>query len=286
VSDRILKRKAAVEALPPLRDIIAASGLSAQKALGQNFLLDLNLTDKIVRSAQDRFKGNWADVHAIEIGPGPGGLTRSLLKSGARKVTAIEFDSRAVDALSSLKLASDGDLEIIQADALEVDLTSIDVTPRIIVANLPYNIATPLLINWLRQIRGDAKSFSQMTLMFQKEVAERIAARVDTKAYGRLGIIAQWVCRTEKLFDLPPSAFTPPPKVTSAVVQFIPRDLPKDAPAFDAVERVTAAAFQQRRKMIRSSLKEYLPAIEALGIDPQRRAETLDVQDFLNIAKF
>lgn len=280
----IEQRIANIDSLPPLREIIALQGLSALKSLGQNFLLDMNITDKIVRSAQARYKGNWADIHAIEIGPGPGGLTRSLLRSGVRKVTAVEFDERAVIALQSLKEAAAGDLEIVQADALGLNLLDLATGPRIVVANLPYNIATPLLINWLKQIRADKQAYASMTLMFQKEVADRISARVNTDSYGRLAIIAQWICKTEKLFDLPPSAFIPPPKVTSAVVHFTPKEIGDGAPDFEMVERVTASAFNQRRKMIRSSLKQYLPAIEALGLDPQARAETLAVDDFLKIA--
>lgn len=277
----------AVEALPPLRDIIAQHGLSAQKALGQNFLLDINITDKIVRAAQGYApKVDWNNVHAFEIGPGPGGLTRSLLKSPARKVTAFEFDSRAIAALSSLVDASNGDLELVQRDALTVEVTQMGDAPRVIVANLPYNIATPLLIGWLKDIRADKNAYASMTLMFQKEVAQRIVATPADKAFGRLAVISQWLCDVKKVFDLPPSAFTPPPKVVSSVVQFVPKDLAGGAPDFKAVEAVTAAAFNQRRKMIRSSLKDYMPAIEALGIDSQKRAEELSVQDFLNIAAF
>ncbi len=284
--EALAKRAAAIESLPPLREIIAAHELNAQKSLGQNFLLDLNLTDKIVRRVQQKYAGDWTKVNIIEIGPGPGGLTRSLLKSGVRSVTALEFDARAVVALQSLVEASDNALSLVQADALGTDVLRLCPAPRMIVANLPYNIATPLLIGWLKQIRMDTQAFEGMALMFQKEVAERIAAPPDTKAYGRLGVISQWICATEKLMDLPPSAFTPPPKVTSSIVYFAPRKLLADAPAFELVESLTAAAFGQRRKMIRSSLKAYLPAVEALGIDPQRRAETLSVEDFVGIANF
>lgn len=286
--ERIQQRVGAVEALDPLRSVIAAHGLSAQKSLGQNFLLDLNITDKIVRYAVDHSGGAdvWARCHAFEIGPGPGGLTRSLLKSPARKVSAVEFDARAVLALQDLQAAGGGDLEVIQADALGVDLTQGSAAPRAIVANLPYNIATPLLISWLRQIRADHGAFASMTLMFQKEVAERIVASPGSKSYGRLSVICQWLCMVRKAFDLPPSAFTPPPKVTSSVVHFVPRDLAEGAPSFEAVEAVTAAAFNQRRKMIRSSLKSYMGAIEALEIDPQKRAENLSVEEFLAIAGF
>lgn len=287
VDTRIVDRLAAVEALPPLRDVIGEHGLSAQKSLGQNFLLDINITDKIVRAAQGYApKVNWSDVHAFEIGPGPGGLTRSLLKSSAKKVTALEFDSRAIAALSSLVQASGGDLDLVQQDALTAHITQMCDAPRVIIANLPYNIATPLLIGWLKDIRANHASYASMTLMFQKEVAERIVAAPASKAYGRLAVISQWLCHVKKVFDLPPSAFTPPPKVVSSVVQFVPNELAGDAPDFKAVETVTAAAFNQRRKMIRSSMKDYMSAIEALGIDSQKRAEELTVQDFLNIAAF
>ncbi len=289
ISERlsIQERISRIEALPPLREVIAAHGLSAQKSLGQNFLLDLNITDKIVREAMVRDGNDWQGVHAFEIGPGPGGLTRALLKSAARNVSAIEFDARAVTALKDVVSTCDGDLDVVQADAMKIDLTSVGAAPRVIVANLPYNIATPLLIGWLKQIRADVDAYQSMTLMFQKEVADRIVAQPGTKAYGRLAVIAQWLCDVTKIYDLPPSAFTPPPKVMSAVVHFSPRALDDNiAPDFHALERVTAAAFNQRRKMVRSSLKAYLPAIEALGIDPQKRAENLSVQDYLNIASF
>lgn len=285
--DHLLRRRAAVEAMPPLRDVIAAHGLNAQKSLGQNFLLDLNVTDRIVRGAMDRAGDkSWAGVTAFEIGSGPGGLTRSLLKTDAAKVIAIEFDSRAVAALQDLKNAAMGDFEIIQQDALRADLCALSPAPRVIVANLPYNIATPLLIGWLKQIRENSQSYHSMTLMFQREVADRITAAPDRKAYGRLAVISQWLCQAVRIYDLPPSAFTPPPKVDSAVVHFIPKSQQEKMPPFAAVEKVTAAAFNQRRKMIRSSLKDYMPAIEALGIDPQKRAENLTVQQYLDIASY
>ncbi len=277
----------AIDALPPLRDIIERYDLAPKKSLGQNFLLDLNITDKIVRCAQQRCQGDWPHVHALEVGPGPGGLTRSMLKSGVRCVTAIEFDARAVTAQIGLIGAVDGRLEVFQKDALTCDLLEISEAPRVIIANLPYNIATPLLIGWLKQIRQDADSYASMTLMFQREVAERICAAPEAKAYGRLAVMAQWLCDVQIVYHLPPSAFTPPPKVDSAVVHFKPRPLDhKNAPEFEAVEHVTAAAFGQRRKMIRSSLKDYRDALEGLGIDNACRAETLTVQNFLDIAAF
>ena len=269
-----------IESLPPLREIIAAHNLRAEKKLGQNFLLDLNLTDKIVRGA-----GGLSGMNVIEIGPGPGGLTRSLLKTEAVSVTALEFDPRAIEALQSLQAAANGHLTLMQQDALTADLTALVPAPRAIVANLPYNIATPLLIGWLAQIRNDAGAYNSMTLMFQKEVAERITARPGTKAYGRLSILAGWLCETKKVMDLPPGAFTPPPKISSSVVRFIPRPPEADAPPFKAIETLTAAAFGQRRKMLRSSLKDYAAALEACHIDPTMRAEELSIADFISLAK-
>ncbi len=277
-------RASSVVGLPPLREVIEAHDLRAQKSLGQNFLLDMNITDKIVREAMNRGGGDWSGVNAIEIGPGPGGLTRALLKSSVSSVTAIEFDERAVNALQSLKDSAAGDLDIHHGDALKTDLLDIVEAPRVIVANLPYNVATPLLIGWLKQVRDNVDAYKCMALMFQKEVAERIVARPNTKAYGRLAVISQWLCDAHIMYDLPPHAFTPPPKVSSAVVFLKPKPLADNAPSFDTVEKVTAAAFNQRRKMVRSSLKEYLPAIENLGIEPTLRAENLTVQQYLDIA--
>lgn len=274
-----MKTVSAPDPLPPLRDVIAAYDLQAQKKLGQNFLLDRNITDKIVRAA-----GDLSGVTVIEIGPGPGGLTRSLLQSPARRVIAVEFDERAVRAVQDLTQYSAGRLEVVQGDALETDVPALAAAPRAIVANLPYNIATPLLTGWLKQLRDDPGAFVSMTLMFQKEVARRIVAPSGGKAYGRLSVIAQWLCDVRKVFDLPPSAFTPPPKVSSSIVQFTPKALPADAPAFAAVEKVTAAAFGQRRKMVRTSLKDYAGHFESLGIAPEARAENLTVDDFVNLA--
>ena len=265
--------------LPPLREVISAHGLRAEKSLGQNFLLDQNITDKIVRHT-----GNLSGKTVIEIGPGPGGLTRSLLKSDAQKVIAVEFDPRAVKALDDLKDVSDGRLEIVHGDALEENLLALADGPRVIVANLPYNIATPLLMNWLEQVREDTGAYDEMILMFQKEVAERIVSKPGHKTYGRLSVMCQWLCETKKLFDLPASAFTPPPKVKSSVVKFAPNILEEDAPSFKAVERVTAAAFGQRRKMIRSSLADYAQAIEKIGLNSGKRAENLMVEEYIQLA--
>ncbi|MCB9990240.1 MAG: 16S rRNA (adenine(1518)-N(6)/adenine(1519)-N(6))-dimethyltransferase RsmA [Rhodospirillales bacterium] len=267
--------------LPPLRDVIAAHDLRADKKFGQNFLLDRNVTDKIARCA-----GDLAGHSVFEIGPGPGGLTRSLLREGASHVSAIEFDPRAVAALQGLVDFAAGRLTVIEGDALALDLLSLgQPAPRRIVANLPYNIATPLLVGWLRQIRTQPGCYAGMTLMFQKEVAERIVAKPGGKAYGRLAVLVQWLCAAEIVYPLPPQAFTPPPKVSSAVVRFVPKVLPADAPAFEAVEQVTAAAFGQRRKMLRSSLKAYAPYFEACGLDPEQRAETVALDSFIALAR-
>lgn len=266
--------------LPPLRDVIREHNLRAEKSLGQNFLLDQNITDKIVR-----LSGKFDDLTAIEIGPGPGGLTRSLLASSAAKVIAIEFDERAVAAITDLKSVYGDKLEIIHGDAMKTDITSISNAPRAIVANLPYNISVVLLVKWLELIRADRNVVNFMALMFQKEVADRILATEGSKTYGRISVMAQWLCTTKKLFDLPPSAFTPPPKVKSTVVQFIPRVMEADAPSFDVMEKILAAAFNQRRKMVRSSLSEFAAAMEAAGTNQTKRAEDLSVDDFVKIAK-
>lgn len=269
-----------IEALPPLRDVIAAHGLSAKKSLGQHFLLDLNLTGKIARDAGPLDTGT-----TIEIGPGPGGLTRALLGAGANHVVAIERDDRCIEALSPLEEAAGDRLQILQADAKEIDLSMIGVAPRRIVANLPYNVATPLLIGWLSQ----AEHFESMTLMFQREVADRIVAAPGDPAYGRLSVLANWRCATRKLLSLPARAFTPPPNVDSAVVSLIPHTvLPHEAEQ-TVLERVTAAAFGQRRKMLRGALKS-LPVppaalLSAAGIEPTRRAETLDIAEFAGLAR-
>lgn len=267
--------------LPPLRDVIARHNLRAEKKLGQNFILDRNITDKIARAA-----GDLSNITVFEIGPGPGGLTRSLLAAGAKKVIAVEFDPRAVAALAELSAAANGRLQVVQADALTVDLVSLAPgEKRAIIANLPYNIATPLLLRWLGQIRQDAGAFSFMLLMFQKEVATRLCAVHGGKEFGRLSVMAQWLCNVRRAFDLPPSVFVPPPKVTSSVVRFTPRLLPAHAPSLEAVEKITAAAFGQRRKMIRSSLRDYKAVVDELGIDETLRAEQMPVENFIKIAE-
>lgn len=265
-------------ALPPLREVIAAVGLDARKSLGQHFLLDLNLTRRIARAA-----GELAGRQVIEIGPGPGGLTRALLETEAAAVTAIELDPRAVAALAPLREAHPDRLRIVAADALATELPALVPPPRVIVANLPYNIGTALLVRWL----GEAAAYESLTLMFQQEVAERIVAAPGTAAYGRLAVLASSVAEARLLLRVPPAAFTPPPKVWSAVVRLVPRpDQP--APALlRAIERVTAAAFGRRRKMLRSALKPLGDADALLaraGIDPTRRAETLDAAGFARLA--
>ncbi|MEE8445073.1 MAG: 16S rRNA (adenine(1518)-N(6)/adenine(1519)-N(6))-dimethyltransferase RsmA, partial [Alphaproteobacteria bacterium] len=264
-----------VAELPPLGEIIAEYKLAARKGLGQHFLLDLNLTRRIAREAGDIGSGT-----VIEIGPGPGGLTRALLLEGAAHIVAVERDGRCIEALGGLVQASGGRLELIQADALKTDTASLGAPPRRIVANLPYNVSVPLLIGWLK----GADAFAGMTCMFQKEVAERITAAPGSKTYGRLSVIANWRCRTRRLFDIPARAFTPPPKVTSAVVELIPYAEPPYPCDMTVLQSVTAAAFGQRRKMLRRSLTALGVDTEALmktaGIDPTARAETLDIAQF------
>jgi len=262
--------------LPPLRDVIKQFGLGARKSLGQHFLLDLNLCARIARTA-----GNLNGVNVIEIGPGPGGLTRALLDAGAAKVIAVEHDSRCVTALAQLQDAYPDRLHILEADALKTDVAALIPAPRRIVANLPYNIATPLLLGWLRQIH----EFDGLTLMFQKEVADRLAAAPRNKNYGRLSIITQWLAAVRFEFNIKKDAFTPPPKVASSVVSLTPRPEPLAAAEWRDLEAVTAQAFGQRRKMLRSSLKPLNVDFEALGIAPTARAEELTVEQFCAIAR-
>jgi 16S rRNA (adenine1518-N6/adenine1519-N6)-dimethyltransferase len=263
----------AVEPLPPLREVIARHGLNARHSLGQHFLLDANLTARIAREA-----GSLTGRHVIEVGAGPGGLTRALLATDAADVTAVELDRRAVAAMHELAARSGGRLRVIEADALRLDAATLTPAPRQIIANLPYNIASPLLVGWLRQ----AAAFERFTLMFQQEVAERIAAEPSTPAYGRLSVLTQWLCDVAIVMRIPPVAFVPPPKVWSAVVVLTPRPEQPSPALFSAMERLTAAAFGQRRKMLRGSLKGL--GGEALlmraGIAADRRAETLAVAEF------
>jgi 16S rRNA (adenine1518-N6/adenine1519-N6)-dimethyltransferase len=266
--------------LPPLREIIARYGIAARRSLGQNFILDLNLTGRIARAA-----GPFGDADLIEIGPGPGGLTRALLAVGARRVVAIERDPRCLAALGELAERYPGRLELVPGDALQLDPVTLSDAPRQIVANLPYNIATALLLRWLDRI-GD---YQRLTLMFQREVAERLVAAPGSAAYGRLSVLVQWLAEAKILFDLPPRAFVPPPKVTSSVVALTPRAAPLAPAAKSMLERVTAAAFGQRRKMLRSSLKTLGVPVEPLlaqaGAAPTARAEELSIVQFCALAR-
>ena len=273
----------AIDDLPPLREVIREHALSARKSLGQNFLLDLNLTAKIARAAAPL-----DDAVVVEIGPGPGGLTRALLALGARRVIAVEHDARALPALQQIARRYPGRLDIVCADAKAFDPRPLLAGERAkIVANLPYNIATTLLVGWL-SIEPWPPWYDMMVLMFQREVAERIVARENEEAYGRLGVLANWRAETKILFDVAPAAFVPQPQVTSSVVRLIPRRAP-EACDRRALEQVAAAAFNQRRKMLRQSLKS-LPAdparlIAAADIDPTRRAETVPVSGFVAMAR-
>jgi len=273
----------AADELPPLRDVIRRHGLSAKRSLGQNFLLDLNLTGRIARAA-----GPLDGVTVVEIGPGPGGLTRALLTAGARKVIAVERDERALAALEEIAQHYPGRLTIVAGDALEFDPKPfLDGTTARIVANLPYNIATVLLVSWLTT-EPWPPWYDQLVLMFQREVAERIAASPGNKQYGRLSVLAGWRTQPKILFDINPSAFVPPPKVTSSLVEFIPRAKP--LPCDRALlERLTAAAFGQRRKMLRQSLKtlgtDPLPLLAQAGIEPTARAEDIPVEGFVALAR-
>jgi 16S rRNA (adenine1518-N6/adenine1519-N6)-dimethyltransferase len=272
----------AIDDLPPLRDVIARYELRAIKAFGQNFLLDLNLTSRIARAA-----GDLRDVTVIEIGPGPGGLTRALLAAGAKRVVAIERDRRCIAALAEIEAHYPGRLTVIEGDALAVDMAALREGPTRIVANLPYNIATPLLVGWL-QAEPWPPFYESMTLMFQREVAERIVATPGSKAYGRLGVLSAWRSEARILFDIDPRAFTPPPKVTSSVVSLVPRANPLPADVA-LIERVTAAAFGQRRKMLRQSLKslgvDVNGLLEMSGIDGTSRAEEIDVAGFVALTR-
>jgi 16S rRNA (adenine1518-N6/adenine1519-N6)-dimethyltransferase len=272
----------AIDDLPPLRETIRRHGLSAKKSLGQNFLLDLNLTARIARAG-----GPLDGVTVVEIGPGPGGLTRALFAEGARQVIAIERDNRAIAALGEIALHYPGRLSVIEGDALEIDVAPhLDGGAARIVANLPYNIATALLVRWLA-IEPWPPWYESLVLMFQREVAERIVAAPGSKTYGRLAVLAGWRTEAKIMFDVAPTAFVPPPKVTSSVVRLVPRANP--LPCVRAsLERVTAAAFGQRRKMLRASLRSLgtdpQPLLAAAGIDPAARAEDIPVAGFVALA--
>ena len=272
-----------IDGLPPLREVIATHGIAAKKSLGQNFLLDLNLTAKIARMAGDL---TGADV--LEVGPGPGGLTRGLLAEGARKVLAVEKDSRCIAALEEVAAAYPGRLEIVNADALEVDLSDRLTAPIKIAANLPYNVGTELLVRWLTPPAWPPV-WQSLTLMFQREVAQRIVARPGSKAYGRLAILSQWRTDPAIVLDLPPEAFTPAPKVSSAVVHLTALPAPRFEAEAKTLERVVATAFNQRRKMLRSALKPLGPDTEdrlrAAGLPPTARAEEIDLEGFCALAR-
>ncbi|PRY94952.1 dimethyladenosine transferase [Hasllibacter halocynthiae] len=269
--------------LPPLRQVIAAHGLAPRRSLGQNFLLDLNLTAKIARIG-----GGPAGMDLLEVGPGPGGLTRALLAEGARRVLAVEKDARAIPALAEIAAAYPGRLEVVEGDALDGGhLGRLD-PPIRIAANLPYNIGTELLVRWLTPPAWPP-AWRDMTLMFQREVADRITAAPGSKSYGRLAILAQWRSEARIALTLPPEAFTPPPKVRSAVVHVVALDAPRFPADPGVLQRVTAAAFGQRRKMLRQSLKPLAPdaedRIRAAGIAPTQRAETVSVEGFCALAR-
>ncbi len=272
-----------IDDLPPLRDVIASHGLTARKALGQNFLLDLNLTAKIARSA-----GDLSGKDVLEVGPGPGGLTRGLLASGARRVLAVEKDPRCLPALAEIAAAYPGRLEVISADALALDPAEHLEPPYAICANLPYNVGTELLVRWLTPATWPP-AWDRLTLMFQREVAERIVAQPGGKAYGRLAVLAQWRTEARIVMHLSPQAFTPPPKVSSAVVRLDALPEPRFPADPKVLERVVAMAFNQRRKMLRAALKGLAPDIEdrllASGIEPTERAEQVGIEAFCALAR-
>lgn len=265
-------------ALPSLRQLVDRTELEARKSLGQNFIFDLNLTQRIARTAAP-FNGT-----VFEIGPGPGGLTRALFLEGARQVIAIEKDRRVIGFLDHLVKAAEGKLALIEADALRQPVWEMGEAPRKVVANLPYNIATALLLKWLEH----ADAFASFTLMFQREVAERLVAQPGDKAYGRLSIITQWLCEAELKFDVPPQAFVPPPKVTSSVVHLVPRAQPLYDGSKADLEAVTAIAFGQRRKMLRASFKKYggEALLNEAGIEPSARPQELSIEAFCSLARY
>ena len=271
-----------MEKLPPLKDVISNYELRAKKSLGQNFLLDLNLTSKIAR-----YPGSLEQYDVLEIGPGPGGLTRSLLNEGARKVVAIEKDKRCMAALEEIRAVYPGRLELLHGNALSEEVGQYLTDPVRIIANLPYNIGTELLVRWINS-KTWPSFWRSMTLMFQKEVANRIIATPGSKAYGRLSVISQWRCNTNIAFNIPATAFTPPPKVESAIVHFEALNEPKFPAELNKLEFVVSKAFNQRRKMLRSALKNYFYNVEegllAIGVSPTERAENVTIQEFCAMA--
>lgn len=262
--------------LPPLRDVIREHGLNARRSLGQHFLFDGNLTDRIARAA-----GPLENSHVVEVGPGPGGLTRAILAHRPKSLHVIERDTRCIDVMHQLATASGYPITIIEADALGVDLQSLTSEPVTIISNLPYNVGTPLLIKWL----GSIDHVDRMILMFQKEVADRIVAQPGSPGFGRLAVITQWLCHARPLFNVDRRAFTPPPKVESSVVELIPRDAPLAAAEMPKLEKATQAAFGQRRKMLRSSLKSLGISPKDAGIDETKRAEELTIEEFCALAR-
>lgn len=271
-----------VDQLPSLRSVIESFDLRAKKSLGQNFLFDPGITDRIAYAA-----GDVAGKSIVEIGPGPGGLTRSLLRSVADRVVAIEFDPRACAAMQAVQAVVGDRLVLVQDDALKLNWTTwlAQYPGAVIVSNLPYNISTVLLAGWLQVIALNPVAISRMVLMFQKEVADRLLAKPHTKDYGRLSILAQWMCQIDHVMTLPPGAFVPPPKIYSTVLRFIPRQRSGDDPSWQAMDSLLTQAFAQRRKMLRSNLREYVPLLEQCGIDPTLRAEDVPLADYLRLAK-
>jgi len=278
-SSDTLKNK--IEALPSISNIVKQNNVAAKKSLGQNFIFDTNVLNKIVSVSGNVFK-----KHVLEIGPGPGGLTRAILSHGAGKVTSVEKDERCINLLKDLEVISEGKLEIINGDALKIEEREIASSHKIkVIANLPYNIATELLFKWLSKL----ELFESMTLMFQKEVSDRITAKSGNKIYGRVSVIAQWLCEVRHEFDIPPEVFFPAPKVTSSVITLIPRKQPLYPANKEYLEKLCKAAFGQRRKMLRSSLRQILKepelALNAALIDPTMRAEQLTIEQFCALAR-
>ena len=274
-----------VNELPSLRDTVEQYGLLAKKSLGQNFLLDMNITDKIIRcSLEAQGKANFQNENVYEIGPGPGGLTRAILKANPQKLTVIEMDSRCIEIMRDIKKLVGEQLQIVEGDALQYDFTSDREAVKNIVSNLPYNISVPLLLNWLKNMQN----FASLTLMFQKEVAERITAEPDNKTYGRISVMAQLTCKIKTLFNLNPNCFVPAPKIWSTVLLFEPLATIPPADILQKVEKLTELAFNQRRKMLRQSLKSVVnlqQICEQVNIDPTARAENLTPQQYLKLAE-
>lgn len=273
-----------IDSLPSLRLIVESHGLLAKKALGQNFLLDRNITDKIIRlSLEKQEKKDFRDEYVFEIGPGPGGLTRSVLCQKPKRLTVVEMDERCIDIMKEIQEKTGDCLEIINDDALKVDFSRFEGKPKNIVSNLPYNISVPLLIGWLKQI----KNYDSLTLMFQKEVADRITAPIKSKDYGRISILSQLLCKIDRLFDISPECFVPAPKIFSTVVLFRPLEREISPEIIERIEKITALAFSQRRKMIRQSLKSWTGIEEkcaALNIPMTARAEEITPEQYLRLA--